>query len=127
MATKIVAKTFIFPFQHTNNAYYDILYTAALQRFPKTLYPGGIRTWVFLFLRRMRCPLRHAARAQYVRTFCSRTFRLLRSQDLEDFSLHAKADYSEMAEQSKNDLKLFFYILQLFSGRDQNCPCFEWL
>jgi hypothetical protein len=28
-----------------------------------TLYPGGIRTRVFLFLRRMRCPLRHAARA----------------------------------------------------------------
>jgi hypothetical protein len=31
----------------------------------KTLYPGGIRTRVFLFLRRMRCPLRHAARALY--------------------------------------------------------------
>jgi hypothetical protein len=30
--------------------------------FLKTLYPGGIRTRVFLFLRRMRCPLRHAAR-----------------------------------------------------------------
>jgi hypothetical protein len=26
----------------------------------KTLYYGGIRTWVFLFLRRMRCLLRHA-------------------------------------------------------------------
>jgi hypothetical protein len=26
----------------------------------KTLYPGGIRTRVFPFLRRMRCPLRHA-------------------------------------------------------------------
>jgi hypothetical protein len=30
----------------------------------KTLYPGGIRSRVFLFLRRMRCPLRHAARAK---------------------------------------------------------------
>jgi hypothetical protein len=30
----------------------------------KTLYPGGIRTQVFLFLRQMRCPLRHAARAR---------------------------------------------------------------
>jgi hypothetical protein len=29
----------------------------------KTLYPGGIWTRVFMFLRRMRCPLRHAARA----------------------------------------------------------------
>jgi hypothetical protein len=29
----------------------------------KTLYPGGIRTQVFLFLRQMRCPLRHSARA----------------------------------------------------------------
>jgi hypothetical protein len=28
-----------------------------------SLYPGGIRTRVVLFLRRMRCPLRHAARA----------------------------------------------------------------
>jgi hypothetical protein len=28
----------------------------------KTLYPGGIGTRVFSFLRRMRCPLRHAAR-----------------------------------------------------------------
>jgi hypothetical protein len=27
----------------------------------KTLYPGGIRTRVFSFQRRMRCPLRHAA------------------------------------------------------------------
>jgi hypothetical protein len=27
----------------------------------KTSFPGGIRTRVFLFLRRMRCPLRHAA------------------------------------------------------------------
>jgi hypothetical protein len=33
-------------------------------RFPqKTLHPGVIRTRVFLFLRRMRCPLSHAARA----------------------------------------------------------------
>jgi hypothetical protein len=32
--------------------------------FLKTLYPGGIRTRVFSFLRRMQwCPLRHAARA----------------------------------------------------------------
>jgi hypothetical protein len=29
----------------------------------KTLYPGGIRTRVFLFLRRMWCRLRHAAKA----------------------------------------------------------------
>jgi hypothetical protein len=29
----------------------------------KTLHPGGIRTRVFLFLRWMRCPLRHVARA----------------------------------------------------------------
>jgi hypothetical protein len=29
----------------------------------KTLYPGGIQTRVFSFLRRMRCPLHHAARA----------------------------------------------------------------
>jgi hypothetical protein len=28
----------------------------------KTLYPGRIRTWVFSFVRRMRCPLRYAAR-----------------------------------------------------------------
>jgi hypothetical protein len=32
----------------------------------KTLYPGGIWTWVFLFLRRMRYPLRHAARVNQV-------------------------------------------------------------
>jgi hypothetical protein len=39
-----------------------ILYTTALLCFPlKTLYPGGIRTQVFLFLRRMLCPLRPAA------------------------------------------------------------------
>jgi hypothetical protein len=29
----------------------------------KTLYPGGIRTRVLLFLRRKQCPLLHAARA----------------------------------------------------------------
>jgi hypothetical protein len=29
----------------------------------KTLFPGGIRTRVFSFLRQIRCPLRHAARA----------------------------------------------------------------
>jgi hypothetical protein len=29
----------------------------------KTLYHGGIRTRAFSFLRQMRCPLRHAARA----------------------------------------------------------------
>jgi hypothetical protein len=32
----------------------------------KKLYPGGIRTRVFLFLRQMRCPLRHAARHMYI-------------------------------------------------------------
>jgi hypothetical protein len=32
--------------------------------FLKTFYPGGIRTQVFTFLRRMRCPLCHAARAR---------------------------------------------------------------
>jgi hypothetical protein len=31
----------------------------------KTLYPGGIWTRVFLFLRWMRCPLRQAARATF--------------------------------------------------------------
>jgi hypothetical protein len=31
----------------------------------KTLYPGGIWTRVFLLLRRMRRPLRHAARAYF--------------------------------------------------------------
>jgi hypothetical protein len=36
----------------------------------KTLYPGGIRTRVFLFLRRMRCPLRHAARAFRIISCC---------------------------------------------------------
>jgi hypothetical protein len=30
----------------------------------KTLYPGGIQTRVFLFVKQMRCPLRHAARAK---------------------------------------------------------------
>jgi hypothetical protein len=30
----------------------------------KALYPGGIQTGVFSFLRRMRCPLRHAALGQ---------------------------------------------------------------
>jgi hypothetical protein len=35
----------------------------------KTLYPGGIRTRVFLFLRQIRCPLRHAARA-HMRDCC---------------------------------------------------------
>jgi hypothetical protein len=30
----------------------------------KNLYPGGIQTRVFLFLRQMRCPLRHAAMAK---------------------------------------------------------------
>jgi hypothetical protein len=35
----------------------------------KTLYPGGIRTRVFLFLRQMRCPLRHAARAERITYF----------------------------------------------------------
>jgi hypothetical protein len=30
----------------------------------KTLYPGGIQTRVFSFLRWMWCPLRHAARAE---------------------------------------------------------------
>jgi hypothetical protein len=34
----------------------------------KTLYPGGIQTRVFSFLRRMRCPLRHAARAKTIIT-----------------------------------------------------------
>jgi hypothetical protein len=29
----------------------------------KSLFPGGIRTWDYLFLRRMRYPLRHNARA----------------------------------------------------------------
>jgi hypothetical protein len=29
----------------------------------KTLYPGGIPTWVFSFLRRMRCPMHYATRA----------------------------------------------------------------
>jgi hypothetical protein len=43
-----VAKSFISPFEHTNNAY---LYTTALLgTFSlNTLYPGGIRTQVFLF------------------------------------------------------------------------------
>jgi hypothetical protein len=35
----------------------------------KNFYPGGIRTRVFLFLRRMRCPLRHADRAEFPKTF----------------------------------------------------------
>jgi hypothetical protein len=42
------------------------LYATSLLCFPpKTLYPGGIRTRVFYswFLRRMRCPLGHAAKA----------------------------------------------------------------
>jgi hypothetical protein len=45
---KIVPKSFISPFEHTNNAY---LYTTALLgTFSlNTLYPGGIRTQVFLF------------------------------------------------------------------------------
>jgi hypothetical protein len=30
----------------------------------KNLYPGGIRTRVFLFLRQMRSPLRHTAKAK---------------------------------------------------------------
>jgi hypothetical protein len=42
--------------------------------FGKTLYPGGIRTQVFSFLRRMRCPLRHAARALMVGLFTLGSF-----------------------------------------------------
>jgi hypothetical protein len=51
-------------FQHTCNEYLVTLYTTALLCFPETLYPGGIRTQVFLFLKRMQCPLRHAAKAE---------------------------------------------------------------
>jgi hypothetical protein len=39
----------------------------------KTSYPGGIRTQVFSFLRRMRCPLRHAAIGQLQAIFTSQT------------------------------------------------------
>jgi hypothetical protein len=42
----------------------SFLYTTALLCFPKNLIPGGIRTRVFSFLRRVQCPLRHAARAK---------------------------------------------------------------
>jgi hypothetical protein len=58
-----VDNAFICQKTHTNNAVVT-LYTTALLCFPKTLYPGGIRTRVFLFQRRIRCLLRHAARAQ---------------------------------------------------------------
>jgi ethanolamine utilization cobalamin adenosyltransferase len=60
-----VANGFISPFNaqtvHIKSVMYIHNSTAI---FPsKTLYPCGIRTRVFLFLRRMRCPLRHAAKA----------------------------------------------------------------
>jgi hypothetical protein len=37
----------------------------------KTLCPSGIRTWAFLFLRRMRCSLRHAARVNEMLIYIS--------------------------------------------------------
>jgi hypothetical protein len=56
------ANAFIYLFQYTNNSY-KVIYTQHCYVYLKTLYPGGIRTRVFLFLRQIRCPLRHAARA----------------------------------------------------------------
>jgi hypothetical protein len=45
-------------FIHTQQHYYVSL---------KTLYPGGIWTRVFLIMRRMRCPVGHAASAKVIR------------------------------------------------------------
>jgi hypothetical protein len=59
-----VANAFISPF-NTQSMHIKSFYTQQHCYVSlKTLYPGGIRTRVFLFLRRMRCPLRHAAIGQ---------------------------------------------------------------
>jgi hypothetical protein len=75
LASKIFLKYFCgqclyFSFQLTNNAFKSI-YTEQYCYFSyKPIYPGGIQTRVFSFLRCMRCPLRHAARASS-RKYCS--------------------------------------------------------
>jgi hypothetical protein len=59
-----LANAFITPF-HMHTMYTKPFYTQQHCYVSlKTLYPGGIQTRVFLFLRRMRCPVRHATRAQ---------------------------------------------------------------
>jgi hypothetical protein len=61
-----MADAFISPF-NTQTMHIKSFYTQQqCHGFLKTLYPGGIRTRVFSFLRRMRCPLRHAAK---IKTF----------------------------------------------------------
>jgi hypothetical protein len=60
-----VANAFISPF-NTQTMQIKSFYTQQHCFFPLiTLYLDGIRTRVFLFLKRMRCPLRHAARAPH--------------------------------------------------------------
>jgi hypothetical protein len=60
---KIVANAFISPL-NTQTLLIKSFYTQQHCYVSlNTLYPGRIRTRVFSFLRRMLCPLRHAARA----------------------------------------------------------------
>jgi hypothetical protein len=62
-----VANAFISPFwTHKQCIHIKSFYTQPYNYVSlKTSCPGGIRTWVVLFLRRLRCPLRHAAGAQF--------------------------------------------------------------
>jgi hypothetical protein len=56
-----LANAFISPF-NKQTMHVKSLYTKQ-HVFLKILYPGGIQTQVFSFLRLMQCPLRHAAMA----------------------------------------------------------------
>jgi hypothetical protein len=57
----------IFLFFNTQTLHIKSTTHHSIAVFPKTFYPGGIRTRV-----RMRCPLRHAARAYYQGLLCWR-------------------------------------------------------
>jgi hypothetical protein len=55
----------LFHLSNTQTMHFKLFYTQKHSHVSlKTLYPGGIRARVFLFLRQMQCPLRHAARAK---------------------------------------------------------------
>jgi hypothetical protein len=59
-----VANALMSPF-NTQTSHIKPLFTQHHCYVPqKTLYPGGIRTRVFSFLRRVQCPMRHAATGQ---------------------------------------------------------------
>jgi hypothetical protein len=74
-----VANAFISPF-HTQTMHIKSFYTQQhCYVSVKPLYPGGIRTRVFLFLRQMRCPLCHAAGAW--KTLISRVARFFLVQN----------------------------------------------